>query len=158
MTLQYDPTDLWVVNLDIDHGKNEGIRNIWTEECKENIWTVIKGEGWRIKKNNTGIKDIPQGEGIVKFIKFFRLRLYEIIWNASLMQKVNFINVFLPRRVSGTYTHHQEHQMLRCGMWFSAPSFWMGYGLESRCVGRVYGADVAVARHHPHRTQRLSRP
>ena len=27
----------------------------------------------------------------------------------------------------------------------------MGGGLESRCVGRVYGADGAV-RHHPHRT------
>jgi len=26
----------------------------------------------------------------------------------------------------------------------------MGGGLESRCVGRVYGADGAV--HHPHRT------
>ena len=31
----------------------------------------------------------------------------------------------------------------------------MGGGLESRCVGRVYGADVAVrlqsvARQHPH--------
>jgi len=25
----------------------------------------------------------------------------------------------------------------------------MGGGLESRCVGRVYGADGAVARHHP---------
>jgi len=36
----------------------------------------------------------------------------------------------------------------------------MGGGLESSCVGRVYGADGAVrlALHHPHRTQRLSRP
>ena len=33
--------------------------------------------------------------------------------------------------------------MLSCSIWFSAPSFWMGGGLESRCVGRVYGADVA---------------
>jgi len=41
--------------------------------------------------------------------------------------------------------------MLSCSIWFSAPSFWMGGGLESRCVGRVYGADGA--RHHPHRTQ-----
>jgi hypothetical protein len=30
----------------------------------------------------------------------------------------------------------------------------MGGGLESRCVGRVYGADGA-ARHHPHRTHDL---
>jgi len=30
-------------------------------------------------------------------------------------------------------------------MWFYAPSFWMGGGLESRCVGRVYGADGAAA-------------
>jgi len=28
----------------------------------------------------------------------------------------------------------------------------MGGGLESRCVGRVYGADGAVRRHHPNRT------
>jgi len=34
--------------------------------------------------------------------------------------------------------------MLSCNIWFSAPSFWMGGGLESRCVGRVYGADGAV--------------
>jgi len=34
----------------------------------------------------------------------------------------------------------------------------MGGGLESRCVGRVYGADgpVRVARHHPHRTHDMS--
>ena len=40
--------------------------------------------------------------------------------------------------------------MLSCSIWFSAPRFWMGGGLESSCVGRVYGADGAV--HHPHRT------
>ena len=34
--------------------------------------------------------------------------------------------------------------MLSCSIWFSAPSFWMGGGLESRCVGRVYGADGAA--------------
>jgi len=34
--------------------------------------------------------------------------------------------------------------MLSCSTWFSAPSFWMGGGLESRCVGRVYGVDGAV--------------
>jgi len=40
--------------------------------------------------------------------------------------------------------------MLSCSLWFSAPSFWVGGDLESRCVGRVYGADGAVpcrARH-----------
>ena len=31
-----------------------------------------------------------------------------------------------------------------CSIWFSVPSFWMGGSPESRCVGRVYGADVAV--------------
>ena len=50
----------------------------------------------------------------------------------------------LARHVSGTYAHHQEHKMLSCGIWFSAPSFWMGGGLKSRCVGRVHGADGAV--------------
>jgi len=34
--------------------------------------------------------------------------------------------------------------MLSCSIRFSAPSLWMGGGLESRCVGRVYGADGAV--------------
>jgi len=34
--------------------------------------------------------------------------------------------------------------MLSCSVWFAAPSFWMGGGLESRCVGRVCGADGAV--------------
>jgi hypothetical protein len=66
------------------------------------------------------------------------------------MQKGNFINVFLARHVSGIYAYHQEHQMLSCSIWFSAPSFWMGGGLESRCVGR----DL----HRTHGPQRLSRP
>ena len=60
------------------------------------------------------------------------------------MQKGNFIDVFLARHVSGTYANQQEHYMLSCSMWFSALKFCMGGGLESRCVGRVYGADGAV--------------
>jgi hypothetical protein len=43
--------------------------------------------------------------------------------------------------------------MLSCSIWFSAPSFWTGGGLESRFVGRVYGADGAVQ--HPYRTHNL---
>ena len=35
--------------------------------------------------------------------------------------------------------------MLSCSIWFSAPRFLIGGGLESRCVGRVYGAVGAVA-------------
>ena len=65
------------------------------------------------------------------------------------MQQGDFINVLLTRHVSGTYAHHQEHQILSCSIWFSAPSFWMGGGLESRCVGRVCGADGAVHRTIP---------
>jgi len=72
------------------------------------------------------------------------------------MQQGNFIDVFVTRHVSGTYAHHQEHLILSCSMWFSAPSFWMGGGLESRCVGRVYGADGAAPYTRP--TQRLSTP
>ena len=45
--------------------------------------------------------------------------------------------------------------MLSCSIWFSAPSLWVGGGLESRCVGRVKGADGAVVRHQPHRTHDL---
>jgi len=79
------------------------------------------------------------------------------------VQQGNFINVFLARHVSGTYDHHQKHWMLSCSIWFSAPSFWMGGGLESLCVGRVCGVDVAVSRTAPFApyarpTQRLSRP
>ena len=70
------------------------------------------------------------------------------------MQQGNFINVFLARHVSGTNVHHQEHQMLSCSIWVYAPRFWMGGGLESRCVGRVCGAVVA-ARQQPHRTHDL---
>jgi len=39
---------------------------------------------------------------------------------------------------------------LSSSIWFSAPSFWMGGGLESRCVGRVYGADGAVHGRQPY--------
>jgi len=49
--------------------------------------------------------------------------------------------------------------MLSCSIWFSAPSFWMSGGLESRCVGHVYGTDGARTHdlcsgyqdHHPSR-------
>jgi len=34
--------------------------------------------------------------------------------------------------------------MLSCSIWFSAPSFWLDGGLESRCVGRVYVGDGGV--------------
>ena len=53
------------------------------------------------------------------------------------MQLDNFIDIFLARHVSGTYVHHQEYKELSCSIWFSAPSFCMGGGLESRCVGHV---------------------
>jgi len=45
--------------------------------------------------------------------------------------------------------------MLSCSVWFS--EFWMGSGLESRCVGRVCSANgaVRVARHHSHLTHDL---
>ena len=44
--------------------------------------------------------------------------------------------------------------MLSCSIWFSAPSFWMGGGLESRWVGRVYGADGAVHKYHKNKEQK----
>ena len=37
--------------------------------------------------------------------------------------------------------------MLGFSIRFSALSFWMGGGLESRWIGRVCGADVAVPSH-----------
>ena len=79
---------------------------------------------------------------------------HKIKWNANLMQLGNFIDVFLARHVSATYAHYQEHWMLNCSVWFSAPSFWMGGGLESCCVCNVYGADGAV--HHPHHPSKNS--
>ena len=71
----------------------------------------------------------------------------EIKWNANLMQLGNFIDVFLPRHVSGTYAHHQEHWMLSCSTWFSAPSFWMDGAVH--CTIRTM---------HARPTQRLSKP
>jgi hypothetical protein len=68
------------------------------------------------------------------------------------MQQGNFINVLLVRHVSGIYAHHQQHQTLSCSIWFSAPSFWMGGGLETRWVGRVCGAEGAVRLNQPPRT------
>jgi len=62
------------------------------------------------------------------------------------MQQGNFIDVFLAQHVLGTYPHNQEHYMLSCSVWFSAPSFWTDGGLESHCIGHVYGADGAVSR------------
>jgi len=35
--------------------------------------------------------------------------------------------------------------MLSSSIWFSAPSFWMGGGPESRCVVRVYGRTAPSA-------------
>ena len=43
--------------------------------------------------------------------------------------------------------------MLSCSIWFYVQSLGMGGGLESCCLGRVYGADGA--RHHPHCTAAL---
>jgi len=45
--------------------------------------------------------------------------------------------------------------MLSCSIRFSAPSFWIGGDLESRCVGGVYGGDgarhqVGISLHYTH--------
>jgi len=45
--------------------------------------------------------------------------------------------------------------MLSCSIWCSAPSLWMGGGLESRCVGPVYGADGADGAVRLHGTVRI---
>ena len=74
------------------------------------------------------------------------------------MQQGNFINVFLARHVSSTYAHHQEHWMLSFSVWFSAPSFWLGGGLESYCVGRVCGADGALRLTTTHPKTRCRKP
>ena len=63
---------------------------------------------------------------------------------SHLMQLGNFIDVFLARHVSGTYAHHQEHYMLSCSIWFSAPSLWMGGAFESCCIARVYSTICTV--------------
>jgi len=50
------------------------------------------------------------------------------------MQQGNFIDVVLALCVSGAYAHYQEHWMLSCSIWFSAPSFWMDGGLETHAA------------------------
>ena len=54
------------------------------------------------------------------------------MWNANFMQQGNFMDIFLARHVSGTYVHHQDYWMLSYSIRFSALSFRMGGGLESR--------------------------
>ena len=44
--------------------------------------------------------------------------------------------------------------MLSCNIRFSAPSFWMGGGLESSCVGRVYSAALKSTIHHKNSVQK----
>jgi len=67
------------------------------------IWHVrerrgMKGFRWRNLNETTNL------EG------FLTVHLpHGIMWNASLMQRGNFIGVYLARHVSGTYAHHQEH-------------------------------------------------
>ena len=73
------------------------------------------------------------------------------------MQQSNSIKAFLPRRVSGTYAHHQEHQMYSCSIWVSAPSFWIGGGLDRRCAVRIVPCTAPSAS-HTRPMQRLSRP
>jgi len=48
--------------------------------------------------------------------------------------------------------------MLSSSMWFSASSFWMGGGFQSRCVGRVYGVDGAVQSHGTTRNSTSNAP
>jgi Ca2+/Na+ antiporter len=38
--------------------------------------------------------------------------------------------------------------MLSYSIWFSLPSLWLDGGLESRCIGHVYGANGAVRTVH----------
>ena len=45
---------------------------------------------------------------IVAPLNIERKIIHEIIWNANLMQKGNFINALLARHVSGTYANHEE--------------------------------------------------
>jgi len=64
-----------------------------------------------------------------------------------------FIFVSLARNVSGTYACHQEHYILSCSIWFSAPNIWMCGGLESHYVR----CGCCHARNHSHRTHDLRR-
>ena len=48
--------------------------------------------------------------------------------------------------------------MLSCSIWFSAPSFWMGGGLERCYIGHVYVADGAPPAPYTRPMQWLSRP
>ena len=80
--------------------------------------------------------------------------LHEIMWNANLMQQGNFIDVFLTRHVSGTYAHHQEHYILSCSIWFSAP-FLDGWWWSS--AQTIYDRTAPSAP-YTRPTQKLSRP
>jgi len=60
------------------------------------------------------------------------------------MQLGNFIDVFLARHVLGAYALHEEHLMLGCSVWVSAPSFWIGTASHGtiRTVHTTYAAAL----------------
>ena len=67
---------LRVTDMDNKHGRKKHTQNITAEDCKENTWTYERKERHRMRKKNKGIKDIWQGAGILKFIKYLRLSWY----------------------------------------------------------------------------------
>jgi len=90
----------------------------------------------------------------VKMWKFSEISgTNEIVCNANLMQQVLLLIYILSSTCfgyinpsSGALDDELQH-MVFCTV------LWMSGGLESRCIGRVYGANGAV--HHPHRTHDL---
>jgi hypothetical protein len=64
-------TDLWVRSLDYDHGRKMHSGNL--RNTVKKIRPITEGEGWRIRTNKE-IKDILQGDVIIKFIKSILLR------------------------------------------------------------------------------------
>jgi len=59
---------------------------------------------------NKGVFGLTQHSVLWKLEGCLTVHLpHEIKCNSNLMQIGNFIGVFLARRVSGAYAHHQEH-------------------------------------------------
>ena len=67
---------------------------------------------------------------------------HEIMWNANLMQRGNFINVFLARHVSGTYAHHQEHQIFSTAHTTYAAALKTTTQPKPRCGNRMLQLNI----------------
>ena len=87
----------------------------------------------------------------------------EIIWNANLMQQGNFINVFLARRVSGTYARPSSgtsdvelQRMVFCTEFLD--EWWSWEPLHRSCMGTANTTYAVALKTTTHLKTRCRKP